>query len=246
MDNDIFYLENNNIKTIDDINKNYKAHDKEKLIEAYINVENKTNNLMNVTTNNLDYYIDNTKKKYVEPSPDNPTLLVQLRPKEKFKCHMKASLGISEVDNIWCSGNSYYEVDNNESNKVLFTVESSGQINEYKMLTKSCLIIKMKLDALKDIINKQIEDSNEILLELENEDHTLGNIINNILQDDTNIIYSGLSKDDHLVKKIKLRIISKDKSPNKIILKNIDHLINIFTHLENIFNKKNSNKIKKK
>jgi len=245
MKNDLFYLPNKYWYGVDYNNKNREKHESEKMIEAIINVVNDTNDKMSVTTQHLSYYIDNEKVPYYEPYPEEPTLLIELLPKQIFKCQLKACLGVGDRDTIWfASKDSYYEYDDETPNKVIFTIESAGQMSEYEILIKSCKYMAFKLEMIKKDIegrvkSKEIKTAQTIFFELVNDDHTIGNLINDALQDHPEILYAGLSKPDHLIKTILFIMISKDKSPIGPLFDTLNYLESVFEHLEKIFTKMN-------
>lgn len=219
--------------------KNRPKHEAEKNIEAIINVHNNKNEIMHVTTNDMRYYIDNVETKYVAKNKNHPILLISLRPNETFKCIMKGCLGTGERDNIWSGGHCYYD-ENIEKNTIKFTVESYGQVDEYSLIIKACGNIRKRLGNIYNEIKKRVDlkeirPSNSIIIELDNEDHTICNLINDSLQSHKDIIFSGISKPDLLVKSMKFKIqtINKSKSPIEPFFDVINNLTSLFKNIEN-------------
>ena len=70
-----------------------------------------------------------------------------------------------------------------------------------------------------------------MLFEFENEDHTMGEILNDCFQDHPKIVFSGISKPSPLERIIKIKIISSDENPIKYILESIDYLTNVYNHI---------------
>lgn len=265
--NDLYYLHPKYWQNIDYYDKNREKHESEKSIEAVVNIYNNTNEMMNVTTKNMNYYIDGVQIEYPNRNPDEPILLIELLPNQTFKCQMKAFLGVGERDSIWFASKLvFYDYDDVSPNKILFTIEGTGQMSEYELLIKCCRLIKLKLDSIgKEIEHrvktKEIKIAQTIFIELVNEDHTIGNLINNALQDHPYIAFAGVSKPDHLVKQIRFKISCIDDidSPIQPLFDVVDYLRNLFTDLESQFikmgnidlpdaydkNEKNSKKSKK-
>lgn len=265
---DAFFLENKYWKNVDYSDPKRNKHPKEKMIELSVTAYNDTNSVKNITTNHIKFYEDGEEipQKY---NKDCPILLVQLRPAETFKCSMRAAIGIGLRNNIWSAvSNAYYD-DNTTNSKtgefittkgtdILFTVESLGQFDEYDCLIKACKFIKKKLEDIKNDIttkvqSKLIPDTREMIFVFENEDHTIGQLINDAFQDHPNIMYSGVSKSDHFVRSIKITIVSDNtiKSPYKAMVEQIDMLKNKYEYIEKQFvslnkNKKTSSDIKLK
>lgn len=229
---DIIDLEPKFWQTIDYSDPKRERHEKEKNIELYINVYNNTPNLKNVTTNDISYYEDGEPvEKY---NKEFPVLLVQLRPNETFKAQLKGALGIGVRNNIFSSvSTAFYDVDEKDENKITLSLESQGQNTEYKIMIKASEYLLMKLNKLeKDFINrgksdeyKNMKDQDTIKVDLENDDHTLGEFLNRAFQDHPKILFCGVSKQDHLVRTIRLTVSTEDRGNHfKYMLEKIEYL----------------------
>ena len=236
VDSELDYLErkyeNTNINFNDITFVKYEKH---KLIEVYINAYNNTPENMNITTNDINYLEDGEPvEKY---SKKYPILLVQLRPNETFKAHMKAGLSNGMRSNIFAaSSNCYY--DEEEDGKIKLTIESQGQINEYKILEKSCKYILKKLEDFKENFEEKLKQSKEyeknstLLFEFENEDHTMGEILNTVFQDNPKVLFSGLSKISSLERKIRIKIASEDSTnPLVYMIDSVDYLTKVYNQM---------------
>ncbi|AYV82173.1 MAG: DNA directed RNA polymerase subunit L [Homavirus sp.] len=221
--------------------KREKFPEDTKNIEMYINVSNSTSEIMDVTTNHAIFLEDSVEiakmdKKY-------PLLIIKLRPKEVFKCYAFGVLGVGLSNDIWsAAANCYYsEID---ENKFKFTIESQGQLDEYDILIKACSILVIKLNSIKDIINNKYDNDQskgkkKLIIHLENEDHTIGNILNEYLQNNKNIAYSGLSKPDLLVREVVIKLLSIDQNPLKHVYETIDLIIDICNNVQDQLKKLN-------
>lgn len=209
---------------------NYVKHPKDKNIEIYINAQNDTNDNINITTNDIKYLVDGEQQNVY--STEYPILLIQLRPKEVFKAHMKSILSNGLQSKIFSSSNTFYEYDDNNDNNIKLTVESTGQITECKILEKAIKYILKKLEDFEDKI-KSLNNSNDttLIFEFNNEDHTMGQVLNNAFQEHPKIIFSGLSKPRPLERLIKIKISSIDNTPSKYMLESIDYLKNVYHHI---------------
>lgn len=238
--NDLYYLHPKYWQNVDYYDKNREKHESEMLIEATINAYNNTNELMSITTNDMYYYIDGQQVRYPNRNPDEPILLIELLPTQTFKCQLRACLGVGERDSIWFASKLvYYDYDDENPNKVLFTIEGNGQTTEYDLLIKCCKLIKLKLDSIGDeihqrILSQEIRVAPTIFIELVNEDHTMGNLINNALQDHPHIAYAGISKPDHLIKQIKFKMTCTEdvESPIQPLFEVLEYLKNLFDNFE--------------
>ena len=196
-------------------------------IEVFIKSKNDgPEKILNVTTNDLIITINNERidnsKMY---SKEHPILLIQLRIGEEFECSMKSVLSVGEFDSIFNSSNSYYDEIN--PNKYYFSIESSGQLPSYKLLEIGCEIILEKMKIIEDnISNNQYEtlitENNSAIIELINEDHTCGGIINEMIQNMKESIYCGITKPNFMQKNILFKIkTDKSTTPTDIFKKGI-------------------------
>lgn len=230
-----------------------EKHPKEKNVEFYLNYHNNTAGIVPVTTNDLKMYVDgeevNTYNK------EYPILLVKLRPNDRFKCHMKACIGVGERNIIWSSArNTFYDEkteknEMNENNEFVFTIEGNNQCHEYDILIRSTKFLIKRFTDLKNDLESKIK-SKEILPEkviyfkLEKEDYTLGEPLNYEFQSHKNIIRSGLIKPDHLVKAIMIKVesISGIESPLFSMVECLTTLIEKYSHIGKLLTDlKNSN-----
>lgn len=256
----------NNLFQIDKINdyKEFAASkeiNKYKKIELYINQKNNDLFLKNVTTNDILYIIDD---KIVE-SPYNkkyPILLTKLKQNEELKCKLIGVIGIGEQNNIWSSvSNVFFK---NENNNYYLNINSNGQMTEFEIVDKACnnLIynlenIKNKIHLYLDTIEINTNQSKKIQLTLA--DMTIGSLINNQLQNNKKIKFSGICKPTYLYNDIVINIefedgiLSKAESNirnaeenNKIIKaifdNCIDDIIEIYKNLNIKIQKLNKNK----
>jgi DNA-directed RNA polymerase subunit L len=130
---------------------------------------------------------------------------------------MTACIGIGEAHTIFkASVNSFatYSDTNFEIN-----LQSNGQESEFEILTKSSKHIVKRLEDIKlqmeiKIKNRDLKNDNTIILIFDNEDHTIGDILNYELQNNPNL-FSAVSKPNHLIKSVLFKIESL--KPEKII-----------------------------
>jgi DNA-directed RNA polymerase subunit L len=215
-----------------------EKHQTEQHIEFYVNYHNNSANVVSVTTNDSSVYINSQQ---IQPyNTEYPILLIKLRPNERFKCYMKASLGVGEKNVIWKGArNSFYDEVNVDGKKeFIFTVEANNQCTEYDLLIRACKFLIKKFTDLKNdfqskIDLKQIPIDKIYNYKLDHEDHTVGEILNYEFQDHKDIISSGLSKPDHLVKAILIKVVSAAnvKSPLNAMLECMDILIKKYSHI---------------
>lgn len=222
----------------------YAKHPKDKKhIELYINVENVSNENKNVTTDHIEYY-ENGKQIDNKYKSVSPILLINLRPKDKFVCKMVGVLGVGLKNNIFAGASTCfydnYREDNKESHKYKFTIESQGQMTEYELLKKACNTIIEKLEYLEDMIKSKyygpkIKNSTSLVITLDNENHTIGNLLNRTIQDSDGAM-SGFSQPDMLEERIIIKIDSNTKDPLKPLFEAVHKLKQMFTFIHRSLN----------
>lgn len=238
MELDLSFLHNKYWKGINYADPERPIHPAEKKIKAYLNVNNDTHDIKAITTNDLKLYIDSEEITMYDVK--NPILLILLRPNDSFICNMSAALGVGEQNIIFsaCS-NSWIEY-TDENNKFIghLYINSRGSFTEYDILIKCCdYMIKKCNDLIQDttqrLERKEIEHTSKLILDIDDEDHTLGEILNYELQSNNKIEFSGVAKQDLLIKSIKFKITCKNKEDSVItcIIESLNILIDKFTHI---------------
>ena len=208
----------------------------EKNIKIYINSHNNSNDIKDVTTKDIKVYLDNNQIEMYDPTA--PILIVKLRPNDSFKCMMTASLAIGECDTIYsaCS-NAWvtYDEEIKDSGERIYKsgelyLKSRGQQKEKNIFNLACeYIIKkyedFKIELERKIKTKEIKDDFELSLIMDEEDFTFGEWLNYELQDNKNIIFCGLSKPDHQIKSVTLKILSEKIKPIELLMEMCDIII---------------------
>jgi len=241
IDSKIDYLDDMYWLDVDYTDNERKKHPDDNLnIELVVNVVNETSNILDVTTHDAEFFInDKLSNNYKNK---DPVLLIRLRPGEIFKCRARGVLGIGRRNNIWSAVSTcYYDdykdfADNEEAHKIKLTIEGSGQMKEIDLLKKVCKTLNSKLDNVANIIKKKYYSANEkeksIIIELDNETHTIGNIINDCLQNHKKVKSSGLSKPTPLMNQMIIQLETIESNPLKIFFEAIEHAKTIFNKIE--------------
>lgn len=252
------YLEDKYWKDIDYGNPDRIRHpDDSDMIELYLNVTNNESTNLNVTTNHAKVYINGeTVDKFDEKYP---LLLIQLKPKETFSCRCVHALGIGKLSNLWAGGNIYYEYDESKPNNITMTLESLGQLDEYELLYKACIVMKKKVELIRFKLQGFERKVEHIAIELWDEDSTMGELINVYLQDHNQIQFSGVKKSDLLIDMMTITYITSAKNPldpfheildyveelSEFLLEKFDKLGDKYIQFDRNDNNDNNNKNKK-
>lgn len=231
--NEIYYLEDQYWKDINigDPNRPKHPNDK-KVLEMYVHAHNNTKDILNVTTEHCKLYEDGVELKD-RFDPKFPCLIIQLRPDETFSCKCNGALSIGKLGAMWyAAGNVFYDSEDEKEYK--FTIESQGQMDEYEILHKACRVLKEKINYTKQLIKEQQFDNNTSKMEivLYNEDHTLGGIINDQLQNHKNIVYSGLAKPSLLTDRMIIKFVTKNNKPIDTFVETLDYITEIFDTIQ--------------
>lgn len=209
--------------------------------QIHIIASNETNNILPITTDDVKFMINNKEIKTVYPLP---ILILKLKPAEprihikgeEFKATCYASLNIPLKNAIYLSCNicSYDEIDKNTFE---FKLSSMRQISEKMIINYACNIIIIKLNKIKEKIINAIHKykDDKVLYEaeliIENENHTMGNVITRVIQDNPDIEYCGYKIDHLYINELTLRYKTNGKSIVEILESSIDYLINLYKHL---------------
>lgn len=218
----------------------YKDSEREKhsndvdTYELYVNAQNDTNKIISITTATPGVQFFKNGKEIVNTFDKNyPHLILKLKKGQSFNCQCTAVLNIGETDNIWSSvANCWYK--ETGKNKFNFTLQSQGQRGEKDLLITSCKYIKNKLNKTKIELKNQFKGSDaQYVKEIIFDNITEGFIINDFLQEHTNVLCSGAIKKDLLVDRITVKFKTNKKSPQTCIFEAIDKIIKFYDVIEN-------------
>ena len=238
--NNVIYLPLKYYKNVNFADAKLERHPNDNTnIEFYLNAKNSgPDKIKYITTDDLRITIngDIVENKNMYRGKE-PITLIELRVGEEFECAMKGVLAVGELNSIFNSSNTYYkEIKENE--KYIFTIESSGQLDEYELLVRGINIIIEKLRIIKeDIVNLQYEmivtDNNSINLVIKNEDYTCGGPLNYILQGLKEVEFSGIYSPNLMEKNIAITcVIEKKYKIIDVFSKAIDETIELYNSIE--------------
>jgi len=233
------FLHNKYWKNINFADQNREKHPDEKNIKIYINSHNNSNEIKPVTTKDIKVYIDDEQVEMYDPN--TPILIVLLRPNDSFKCMMTASLAIGDMHTIYSAcANSWatYDDEIKDNGERIFKegelfIKSRGSQSEYAIVNHACEYLNKKFNDLKIEIDRKVKskeinnDSDVLVLVLDDEDHTIGEVLNYEIQDIA--LFSAVSKPDHNIKSVTFKIETDGKKkPHELILDACDTLLDKF------------------
>jgi DNA-directed RNA polymerase subunit L len=202
-------------------------------LTMYVNYKNKSNDIFNVTTSHAKFYYD--QKQIVCPYKDE-CLIVKLHPNEEIALSAITSLGTEGKDTKYSPVNvvTYKQINDNEFD---FYFESTGQITEKQILLVALINIERKLRNFLKVfledINKEIDISEEEgLLIVNNEDHTLGNLISRGMQKHSKIKFAGYNLPHPLSNKVHFHYLLEKGGNIKIIMEEvIEYYSELFSNI---------------
>ena len=229
--------EDQNIDDDDENHEDYSVEEKVnttniKQLTMYINFKNKTKDIMTATTDNAKFYYN---EKLIGSPYKTAIPLVDLQPDQEIAFSAISKLGVEEQNAIYSpvSVCFYKQINDNEFDLI---IESRGQLKEARIISVAIENIIKRMDSfLKLLKDTKIDDKIEGVININNEGHTLGNIISRGMQQHNNISFAGYRLVHPLAKK--LEILYKMKKAGKII-NILEDVINYYTEIYSEIKKK--------
>lgn len=239
IDNKLEYFDNSlKVKNVEDVEieglednvdlsvqKKVNSNSLEQLT-MYVDFENKSNDIYTVTTNDAKFYF---AQKQINNPYHVPIQLVKLQPKQTINFSVVTSVGIEEENSMY-SPVSICVYDEKSKNEFNFIIESRGQLNEVKIINIAILNLIKKLENILVQIPDDNEDSGEI--QINNEDHTLGNLLTYGLQNHKNIKFAGYNMPHPLEKRVIINYKLKSGKIKETIQSVITNFIEIFNEID--------------
>ena len=252
--NTIDFVDNNKkiSNTMEQINEEYDDDDVGKIDETdnlnssslnqltmYINYKNKTNEIISVTTSNAKFYYD---EKQISSPYKNDCLLVKLQPDQEIALSAVTVLGTEKKDTIFSAVSIVAYTQKNE-NEFDFTLESTGQITEKRILQVALINIERNIRNFLNVFLEDLKKNNEPnlgegLIIVNNEDHTLGNLISRGMQQHSKIKFAGYSLPHPLANKVHFHYELEKDGDIKIIIKDVvEYYSEIFSNIGKLIDK---------
>lgn len=221
-----------------------EIHENEKRIEVYIDAKNTapeedTEAILHITTNDIRLFIDNEPAQIY--SKEYPLLIISLKPKEAFKCSMRAVLGVGVNDTCWDACSNFCYDQETIPGSLIAKFQSASQFDEFILVDRALEYFRNRAKQVKDEINRQYlldkTPTERFLIRLVDEDHTMGEPISYEIQSHKDIINASCSKPDHLIKNIVINVVAKNKDKMlNAVMESMDNLIAKIDHFEKAYN----------
>lgn len=249
IENDVDFIENNKqpvqqiteLENIEeepdevqlDVDKNLNSSTLKQLT-MYLNYKNETNGIVSATTNDCKFYYD---EKQINSPYKTAIPLVKLQPKQEIAFSAITNIGVESTDVMFtpiciCC---YKQINDNEFD---FIIESRGQISEKRIIQVALINIERKItNFLKLLTDNEtaidIEDNNTGIIIVNNEDHTLGNLISHGMQMHDKIEFAGYNMPHPLGKKVLFHYKTKEKGNIKNIAKDVvEYYSDLFSQIK--------------
>ena len=206
-----------------------------KQLTMYVNYKNKSNDIYTVTTNDAKFYYD---EKQI-PSPYKTGIpIVKLQANQEIAFSAITKIGLEQDDAMYSAVCVNYFKQNSE-NDFTFVIESRGQINEKRILQVALINIERRLKNFLKLINDdmKVEETKEQgIIIVNNEDHTLGNLISRGLQIHDKILFAGYNLPHPLAKKVHFHYKLKSGNIVKILEDVVEYYLELFKAIEKLIN----------
>jgi DNA-directed RNA polymerase subunit L len=174
----------------------------------YISYKNNTGKLKMVTTDMAKFYYNG---KEIKSPYKLPFLLVKLHDNEEIECTCQAELGLNLEEKFDSpaiydpvAGCAYEQITNS---KFIINYESKQQFDEIEIFRRALSCLIMRLQYLDNIVKEKVEKDalKEGMLNITNEDMTLGGILGYLIQMHKDVEYAGDHQPNIAVREIHIR-----------------------------------------
>jgi len=191
-------------------------------LRIYLNIHNETSEIIHVTTNDIEYYIDDKQIENIFDEND-PIDIISLKQNQKLTLSGIAIKGYpNDHDRFSCVSNCTFKIhpsiDNGtiiDANKYNFYIEGNDILYCYQIIKYACNYLLNRLNIIYDKINdnsilitKNDKQENVYHFTIYGESHTIGTPIEVYLQNNQHIKFCGnkishplssvLDKDEHV------------------------------------------------
>jgi DNA-directed RNA polymerase subunit L len=203
-----------------------------KRLTMYISSQNQSNDIITVTTNDAKFYYN---EKQIASPYKIPIPIVKLQPKQKIIFSAITKVGC-EYDDAMFSAVSICTYKQIKENEFDFIIESRGQISEKRILQVAIININRKIKNFLKLIEEKDFKSNENngVIIINNEDHTLGNIITRGMQQHEDIAFAGYNLPHPLAKKVYFHYKLEKGNIKKVVKDVINYYEELFTQINKV------------
>jgi DNA-directed RNA polymerase subunit L len=187
-----------------------------KQITMYVNSKNKTNEIVTISTDDVKFYYNG---KLIKSPYEIPIPIIKLQPEQEISFSAVTRVGTEEEYASFSACNVVSFKYENE-NEFEFNIESSGQLTEKRILHVAVISIIKKLENFMKLFKENATDTfskEEGSISINDEDHTLGNLVTKGMQQHPDIEFAGY----HLPHPLSKKVIIDYKLKKNVKIKNI-------------------------
>jgi DNA-directed RNA polymerase subunit L len=201
-------------------------------VTMYVDYENKSNDIEVVTTDHAKFYF--AQKNIENPYPV-PIQIDKLQPNQKINFSVITTVGKEQESAIYSPVSICAYSYDDEKKDYKFIIESRGQLTEKRILEIAIINLVIKL---KNILI-QIQDSKENNdlegeLQINNEDHTIGNLFSHGLTKNKFVKFAGYFMPHPLEKRVIINYKLNSGKFNEILKDIIENYIEFFEKLNKV------------
>jgi len=207
-----------------------------KQLTMYVNAKNTTQDIIWVTTEHAKFYYN---EKQIKTLYKTPIPIVKLQPTQEINFSVVTKISIADEHAMYSAASivCYKQITDTEFD---FIIESRGQISEKRIIYIAIFNIEKKLNNFLNLFIEEIEknktdsvsEETEGVIIINNEDHTLGNIITRGLQLHPKIEFAGYNLPHPLDMKVHFHYkTTKDGNIKNIIKDVITYYLKLFSEI---------------
>ncbi len=213
------------------LNVNNKIDKSLNKLTIYVDFKNKTSENLAITTDHAKFYY---KEGLIKSPYKNAVQIIKLQPGQEIKMSVKAELGNEEVSGLYSAVSACFFKEKND-NDYDFIVESRGQLTEKRIIEVALKALNKMLQNFLEILPKNQGLEGKIVVD--DEDHTLGNIISYGMQNHSAVKFCGYNTPHPLKKQIIIHYKLENGNLNTIMKDVVVYYETIFDNLRESFNK---------
>jgi DNA-directed RNA polymerase subunit L len=206
-------------------------------LHMFVNAKNTTDSIMNVSTDDDSVTFQSNGRQIPSIYPRR-SLIIKLKPGEEFICSCVAVFNLPIVHSAYSPVSTIGHREESETSFII-KLQSSRQLSEEEILRRACRVIIIKLqNFMKRVTHKilsEIDKNSEIestgKITIENENHTIGNVIARAIQDNKYIESASYLVDHPEVDEVVLIYKTQGKPFTVILKEETNKLISIYTQI---------------
>lgn len=198
-------------------------------LTLFVKKENHEDELINVTTDDCDFYLNGSK---IKNPYDMPHLICRIKKDEEICFSVNTKLGLPLYNQIY-SPASIIAYDKLNEHSYDFILSSYHLLDEYRLLILTTRVIRNRLKYLLSLMVSMNLDTDKGVYVIDNETNTFGNLIAYALYLNPDIKNASYYKDHPAINQIKINYEkATSNSMISILTNSFNYLFNLFELIE--------------